>query len=45
MINEFDFMSIVMYPDLEDRREFIHHCWIIAKATDNNELKMAVSRD
>lgn len=42
---EYDFMSIVMYPDLKNRREFIHDCWIIAKATENEELKMAVSKD
>ena len=30
MIDLFDFMSLVMYPDLNNRREFIHDCWIIA---------------
>ena len=38
-------MSIVMYPELAKRRGFVHECWIIAKATENEELKIALSRD
>ena len=34
-----------MYPDLKNRREFVHDCWIIAQQTQNEELKMAVSKD
>ena len=45
MMDEYDFMSVVMYPDLKNRREFIHDCWVIAKAQENDELKQAVSRD
>ena len=45
MMQEYDFMSIVMYPDLKNRREFVHDCWIIAKAKENLELKIAVSSD
>ena len=45
IILEYDFMSIVMYPDLKHRREFVHDCWIIAKACENEELKLAISRD
>lgn len=45
MMEEYDFMSILMYPDLKNRREFIHDCWIIAKSTENEELKIAVSQD
>ena len=45
MIDDYDFMSVVMYPDLKNRREFVHDCWVIAKATENDELKLAVSRD
>ena len=45
MMQEYDFMSVVMYPDLKNRREFIHDCWIIAKQTENEELKYAVSKD
>ena len=41
----YDFMSIVMYPTLNSRREFVHDCWMIAKATENEELKLAISRD
>lgn len=45
MMDEYDFMSVVMYPDLKNRREFIHDCWTIAKAKENDELKIAVSLD
>ena len=34
-----------MYPTLRGRREFIHRCWIIAKATENLDLKLAVASD
>ena len=45
MMIEFDFLSIVMYPSLKNRREFVHHCWKIAKAKENEELKRAVCSD
>ena len=45
MIQDYDFLSLVMYPQLRNRREFIHNCWIIAKATENDEFKIAVSLD
>jgi hypothetical protein len=45
MIEMYDFMSVVMYPDLQNRREFIHDCWLIAQGKENEELKMALSRD
>jgi len=32
MITKYDFMSVVMYPDLKNRREFIHDSWLIAQA-------------
>jgi hypothetical protein len=32
MMDEYDFMSVVMYPELKNRREFVHDCWVIAKA-------------
>jgi len=38
-------MSLVMYPDLLNRRDFVHDCWIIAKETDNQELKIAITAD
>lgn len=38
-------MSIILYPTLNNRREFIHNCWKIAQAKDNSELKQAVIRD
>ena len=34
-----------MYPELKSRREFVHDAWLIAKYTDNFELKMAISKD
>ena len=45
MIQKYDFMSVVMYPDLKNRRDFIHDCWIIAKASENEELKLAITGD
>ena len=38
-------MSLVMYPDLRNRRDFIHDCFLIALGTSNDELKMVLSRD
>ena len=45
MLNEYDFMSVVMYPELKKRREFVHDAWLIAKLTENMELKIAISND
>jgi len=45
MIEMYDFMSVVMYPDLKNRRDFVHDCWLIAQGKENEELKMALSRD
>ena len=45
ILTTYDFMSIVMYQTLNSRREFVHDCWLIAKATENEELKLAISRD
>lgn len=45
MILDFDFMSLVMYPELKNRREFVHNAWFIAKLTENTELKVAISND
>ena len=38
-------MSVVMYPDLKNRRDFIHDCWLIAKASENVEFKLAITSD
>mmetsp|Transcript_17619 Transcript_17619/g.27263 ORF Transcript_17619/g.27263 Transcript_17619/m.27263 type:complete len:92 (+) Transcript_17619:477-752(+) len=38
-------MSLVMYPELKKRREFVHDAWLIAKLTENTELKLAISND
>lgn len=45
MMEKYDFMSIVMYQELKNRREFIHDCWIIAKSKENDELKLAIITD
>jgi len=45
MVLKYDFMSIVMYPDLRNRREFVHDCWVVAKANENEELKLAITID
>jgi predicted CoA-binding protein len=45
MIMDYDFMSLVMYPELKKRREFVHDAWMIAKMTENTELKIAISND
>jgi hypothetical protein len=45
MINEYDFMSLVMYPELVKRREFVHDAWLIGKLCENFELKLAISND
>ena len=45
LIMDFDFMSLVMYPELKNRREFVHNTWFVAKITENTELKLAVSND
>lgn len=45
MIQQYDFLSVVMYPDLKNRREFVHDSWIIAKHMENEELKIDVSMD
>ena len=45
MILEYDFMSLVMYNELKKRREFVHDAWVIAKLTENGELKLAISND
>lgn len=45
MIEDYDFMSIIMYPDLQNRREFVHDSWVIAKTRENDELKEAILRD
>jgi hypothetical protein len=34
-----------MYPDYKNRRNFVHEAWLIAKLTENNELKLAISKD
>ena len=45
IIQEYDFMSLVMYPDLKQRRDFVHDSWVVAKLSENTELKIAIAKD
>lgn len=45
LISDYDFMSVVMYPELQKRRDFVHDAWLIAKNAENTELKIAISND
>lgn len=45
VIQDYDFMNLVMYPDLQQRREFVHECWVVAKLAENTELKIAIAKD
>ena len=45
LINDYDFVSLVMYPELQKRRDFVHDAWLIAKISENQELKLAISQD
>ena len=35
MIIKYDFLSIIIYPDLKARKLFVHNAWLIAKYTEN----------
>ena len=45
MIKKYDILSVVMYPDLINRKKFVHDAWNIAKLSENYELKIAISND
>lgn len=45
MIIKYDILSVVMYPDLKNRKLFVHDAWNIAKLSENHELKIAISND
>jgi len=45
MIKKYDILSVVMYPDLKNRKLFVHDAWNIAKLSENMELKIAISND
>ena len=45
MMFKYDFLSVVMYPDLKNRKLFVHDAWTIAKLSENYELKIAISND
>ena len=45
MLYKNDFMTLIMYPDLEKRRLFVHDAFQIAKMTENLELKIAILID
>ncbi len=42
---EYDFMSIIMYPELKNRRSFVHDCWQIAQDSDDYELMLEIIHD
>ena len=41
----YEFLSVLMYHELYNRRKFIHDCWKLAQAANNDEFKKAVSED
>ena len=45
MLFKYDFLSVVMYPELKSRRHFVHDAWLVAKYTENVELKMTICKD
>ena len=45
MIFEYDFLAVVMYADLKNRRNFVHMAWLIAMFSENQELKKAIAKD
>ena len=42
---ENDFLTLVMYPELQKRRSFVHNAFSIAKLSENLELKIATLID
>jgi hypothetical protein len=38
-------MSLVMYPNMDNRREFVHDSYLIAKVVENDELTKSIIRD
>ena len=45
MLYKCDFMTLIMYPELEQRRQFVHDTFYIAKIAENLELKIALLID
>ena len=45
MLHKYDFLSIIIYPDLIARKLFVHDAWVIAKYTECYEFKMTVIND
>lgn len=45
IIIDYDFLTLVMYPDIMTRKRFVHDSWVIAKMSENTELKIAISND
>ena len=45
IVDETDILSVLMYPQMSARRKFVHRCWVIAKTTEDNDLKVAVASD
>ena len=45
MLYKTNFMTLIMYPELEQRRSFVHDAFFIAKTSENIELKIALLID
>ena len=45
MLLKYEFINIVMYDELEDRREFVHDCFIMATLNRSEELMEALILD
>lgn len=45
MLYKTDFMTLIMYPELDQRRTFVHDAFYIAKISENLELKIAILID
>lgn len=45
IVDETDILSVLMYPQMSARRKFVHRCWVIAKTTEDDDLKVAVASD
>ena len=45
IILKYDFETLVLLPEGKKRREFVHDCWVIAQASENQEFMKSISLD
>ena len=45
IIIKYEFITLVMYPEIQSRKDFVHDCWLIAKLSENAELKISIADD